>query len=571
MKIASIFAIALLLSASMPCGAMQLPIENSEIEKELGQKIDPNSKYGKELHQQYTVIELYGRAQEFERKGDLKQALDYFNAALKIDRNYFRDTPNRGYVFAKLGRWAEARSDFEYAIKDRWGYPVAEKVVEFCIEQKHPDMAKPYEPILESAWDKSSSRMILSKLCEATGRNEDAARFANDAFYLDCVFQSDSSKSKELAERLSGKPVAYPTPRKSAEREFWTVIRGIENGGKAIPPSQLSKLVPEPRYVTSASGSGRDYVVSGFGSSDSTGVIARASLSATSGVAPAYNGVLIEPNVFTCCLKKEDVTTHLSDLKIPFEKGYASKQNDVENAQPELTITAHLPAGNTLYSFSNKGFGQLRQVAITFNQTVPIEIKPALQPKRKTWAESLNAARSYLKQRKFKACRNSLCQAFVGWDDQGNDHKKQSHERREQYETFKREFSLLYERWKKPEIKKFFDEVSYWYLREEAFMVGIEPYQRVDFPTVSEFRNNKWTVTKKAFSDYMEIKVADRWRPRATMKGGALYSKLNDQFRSKQSKENVDDSANANVLNEDVVIEIEPLNGKYFDDEDFES
>jgi hypothetical protein len=39
MKIASIFAIALLLSASMPCGAMQLPIENSEIEKEIGEKI----------------------------------------------------------------------------------------------------------------------------------------------------------------------------------------------------------------------------------------------------------------------------------------------------------------------------------------------------------------------------------------------------------------------------------------------------------------------------------------------------------------------------------------------------
>ena len=50
------------------------------------------------------------------RKGDLANAADSFNQALKLKPDYSAAVSNRGWVFAEQNQWSEARRDFEKAL-----------------------------------------------------------------------------------------------------------------------------------------------------------------------------------------------------------------------------------------------------------------------------------------------------------------------------------------------------------------------------------------------------------------------------------------------------------------------
>jgi len=51
------------------------------------------------------------------RHGDLQQAVASLNRALELKPNFGTALSNRGWIFAEQERWAEARTDFEQALK----------------------------------------------------------------------------------------------------------------------------------------------------------------------------------------------------------------------------------------------------------------------------------------------------------------------------------------------------------------------------------------------------------------------------------------------------------------------
>jgi Flp pilus assembly protein TadD len=51
------------------------------------------------------------------KKGELDRAADSFNRALALKMNYAAALSNRGWVFVEQNKWAQARRDFEQALK----------------------------------------------------------------------------------------------------------------------------------------------------------------------------------------------------------------------------------------------------------------------------------------------------------------------------------------------------------------------------------------------------------------------------------------------------------------------
>lgn len=561
-----VFFLTICISLSSAASAMDLPIKQSDVEKEVGYKIDPLSEVGKEIMQQYTVSENFGRGQMEERSGNFAAALRYYDTALKLNKNYDRRNPRRGFLLAKMGRWNEAQEDFKHAFENRWQSDVAEKIVDFCIEQNHPEQAKPFEYILRAASEKSSARMALSRLCAATDRLAEAIQYATDAYYLDCATQQDPTASKTLAEKLSGKSIPYPAPNTSKEPEFWRVFDATVAGGIPLSPDDIrKKVLSSPVVVVASVGEGRKIVERGFESVNPNSPLRSVLITFATGQAFVPNGIVLKPSLLFCCLKKQEVIAHLSERGIQFDKAFEATNR--EDDQPKRILNAHFNGGKAVFSFANKGFGQLESVEITFVKLGPSMAKALQQPVEhpkttpKTWQSLFEDSQKFRLAHKYLKSRNALIQSFLCWCGP-IDTDMRTEARRKEYEHFKGAFIELYGEWKKPEIQRFFEKTSFWYLREEAMYVGEEPQQRVEFPTLATFMDNKWTVSNRLFEPYMDIKVADRYQKRTTQKGSDLYGLLHARFAKSDEESRT---------SEDTVIShvIDPLDGKYFDDEDF--
>ncbi|MDZ4834943.1 MAG: hypothetical protein SGJ27_14290 [Candidatus Melainabacteria bacterium] len=136
------------------------------------------------------------------------------------------------------------------------------------------------------------------------------------------------------------------------------------------------------------------------------------------------------------------------------------------------------------------------------------------------------------------------------WDDVGSEQVGKS--RRADYESIKAVLIDLYTKWNKPEIAEYFKVVPYCQLRHEnqrLFGGEVE-----EFPTISEFRHDMWTVRGNPKDPYYILDI-NGVGTKLTMRGSSLFKQLvtvvGDTHDERKS--------------------IFPIDGKFVDDEDFAS
>lgn len=166
------------------------------------------------------------------------------------------------------------------------------------------------------------------------------------------------------------------------------------------------------------------------------------------------------------------------------------------------------------------------------------------------WTQRFSAAKSALAKRNFKGCKKNLCDALMFWDDVGSEQVGKS--RRADYESIKAVLIDLYTKWNKPEIAEYFKVVPYCQLRHEnqrLFGGEVE-----EFPTISEFRHDMWTVRGNPKDPYYILDI-NGVGTKLTMRGSSLFKQLvtvvGDTHDERKS--------------------IFPIDGKFVDDEDFAS
>jgi tetratricopeptide (TPR) repeat protein len=543
-----IVLVALKLLSAVDASARSSYQDDPEIPRDPGLIYDPRSRLFEEYRRTDRMNYLRGIAYECEKKGDFENALQAYNKAYSFDPHFFESNPERGFLLGKMNRWAEATRDFDKAIRDRWHTDLTIKVVEFILQQ-NPEVARHFENRLSIAFDNPLAIMTLSKICSATNRDAEAKKFAEQAYYVDHALGNETNRSGELLELLTHNKAPLPVPIKFAQDKFWNLIDATTNSDRPPVPSRIKQMLEAPQYLQSAWGQGNFKIESAFGSDLSTAPIRLASLKCDSEC--RTSGVEIKPNILSCCLQQEDVISYLRNHEMSFS--VPDKVSEKKTEPPK--IVARTEWGKITYTFDSKGFDSLKTVELDWNEPGPALMKPyvRVEPKRKEWTELVTEAKTLLKQRKFAKCRDRLSFAFGTWDTLGNEHKKQSEKRRNQYESLRNSFVELHEAWHKPAIAQYFKEVSYWQLRQQIGRVGSYPLEYEDFPTISEFRQQLWSISRKIMEEHIHVEISDSCR-RDVEPGSVLYIVINQKLAA-----------------DGTATKIHPFDGKLLDDLDFES
>lgn len=494
-------------------------------------------------------------------------ALAHLTSCFNNNPDLYKGDPTLAYLLAKNGRWEEAIAMIEKQGGDAWHIGLVIEAADFCLSQKRPDMAQKLQKLLSADPKNVDALIELSKIALANGKRDEATGFARQAFYIESVQFNDPEKSRTYSESASINLLPVH-PNVEGASKFWRTVDGIVRGGKFLTPNQVRDLVPEPRYVTGGGGHDGVIIDSGHATTDASSPILSATLTVASYGTYRPNGLVLEPNPTNCCLRKSDVEEYLRLRKMPFQSFRVPNSNSLEEQQSHQTVSAKLNRGTLVFTFDSHGMGRLKTVAIKFDKPGPSLMPPYEVFPSKIWKDHFANSQKELVSGNLEKSKKSLCEAFYVWDE--NSTPPQNSQRRKEYDAFKTAFCDLYAKMRKPDVKSFFEAVSYRQLRTEMISAHWMPERRPDFYTIDEFRNNHWQIIKDASNSWISFRFTELNDYRHATQGTPLYDYLSAQI-AKASVSAEDGSRGFLGTPSRVELSIEPPPAKLLDDEDFEN
>lgn len=490
------FFFSLFLIAWTPAQAdLILPtIDSDEISKATGVYPDSRSTADLNSRSSYLLNTLLEIARDQKQKGNLVDSLTAYQAAMKLDRefnngNFFNGNLELGYLYGEMNRWIDAKRVFDRAVRTRWQIREAADIIDFCLKHKQTNLAYSYRNPLILAVEDPDATLTYSKLLAAIKDKGGALEAARRAYYLAVAKGGDPLKAKENLSSLTS-TISEPIPDKSFESEFWKRVDQMVSLPDFPQPSNVQPLVDPPVFVHGSIGDKKNIVVVGYQSDALKGAVRRAALLCDQ----EYHviGIMLEPNILSCNLSKEDVHAHLNQAgksQIPTSLEKDNENEELENYHVKLDQRV------VQYGFQKKGFGTLVNVSIYWKTKGAKLIKVREFPPPPPWTMYFNDASEDLRKRRYKECRRNLCRAFVYWDFNRFSKVGISFDtKRKEYESFKKCFFDLYTAWGKSEIAEYITLVSFPQFQQEIMQLDSELI--TELPTAAEFRHSVWKLTR---------------------------------------------------------------------------
>lgn len=479
---------------AMPAATeINLPtLDSDEVTKATGVYPDTRSNADRASRVTYLLNHLLGIAREAHKNGKLSDSLAAYKAAAKLDKehnngNFFRGSEELGYLYGDMGNWTDAKRIFDNCVTTRWKTKEASDIAKYCLQHNQVNIAYSYRKVLSKAVEDPDITLVYSKVLVAAKNQNEAINAAKRAYYLAACKGLNTRESQKAVQSLTGSSPVDPNPNRSAEPEFWIVFDRLTNLKRCPDPAEAKKLVDPPTFINGAIGYSGKSIATGFQNDGLNGAIRRAVLQHDREY--YCTGLSLQPNILNCSLDERAVRAHLN--KSELEKISKGPSNDSHQAVSLLRDNCLITFG-----FEQKGFHSLSNVSFQWKEKGQQLIDPSKfkMPERPSWSALFKKAQTELKKKRFSDCRAHLCRSFVLWADGGEMGKEPSYKkRREIYESFKREFHDLYSAWGKEDIAEYFPLASFPELQEEVRNFDCELI--IEFPSASEFRHQKWSVT----------------------------------------------------------------------------
>lgn len=480
---------------------------------------DPRSKSAQADRKIWLLNRLLKIARDCRKQKKFEDSLRAYEAAYVLNPSFFRDQPERAYLYADMNRWTDAKREFDRAISHSIiASEQARLAAEYCLTHNQPSIAYGFKKALATAMEEPNTSLTLSKVLAAGGEPEAAKAAAKRAYYLCFAFGVDPEPARKQLESLTNQTAQEPTANRKNEPTFWTKVDSIVGLKKPPPPTTARNFIDESRILTGYHGKKDSGVQTDFASTSLDGTLRKVSLRPSNDY--RLSEVWLFPNLLSCCLNEQDVRDHFKKLEpnVEFNNLTFTESDDIMQAAFEW--------GGIRCRFARIGFKPLR--SMEFFWTVPGEQLPNAQlllkpvkPDDRSWRDVLESAKVNLTKRRFKECQKQLVFSCNLWLDSSSGNKDLR--RHEQYAAFKNAFIQLYDAWGKPEIADYFRAVALWQLRRE--IQRMECGDVDEFPTVQEFRHTMWDVRGGSSDQMYEIRVR-MMELMIARPGSALYDRL---------------------------------------------